>query len=204
MKEITVGTTNSAKLEQIRGALTPLGIRVRGMDPTLKAPEVVEDGTVLENSKKKAKTYAKFFGEPVLSMDNALYLDGLPPEQQPGTNVRRIAGRTDRPTDEELLDHYSKLITGLGGRIKGRWEFAVCIASPDGKSEEATVIESPRIFVDRPCQARIPGYPLESIQVDPETGKYIAEMTTEERAIFWQKAIGTKLMDLVKKSKLIQ
>lgn len=204
MKQIIVGTINPAKVEQIKGALKPIKIRVKGIDQTVKLPEIIEDGTVRENSRKKAKTYAEFLGETVLSMDNALYLDGLAAEQQPGTNVRRIAERTDWPTDYELLDYYSALIAKLGGKVNGKWEFAVCIAAPDGTAEEVAVIESPRIFTSQPCETKIPGYPLESLQIDPESGEYIAEMTEEERALFWQKAIGGKLMELVKKSKLIR
>jgi hypothetical protein len=39
---------------------------------------------------------------------------------------------------------------------------------------------------------------LESIQIDPETGKYISEMTTEEQAEFWQRTLGSKLCSFVK------
>jgi XTP/dITP diphosphohydrolase len=197
MQQLTVGTTNEAKVKQIRGALFPLGIRVDGIDDKSLLPDVKEDGvTAQENAKKKAVIYAKVLGKLVLSMDNALFIDGLSHQQQPGINVRRINGRNDRPSDTELLDYYSSLIKELGEKVKGHWEFAICIANPEGELRETTII-SPRIFVAEPSSVIVPGYPLESIQVEPESGKYISEMSQDEQDIFWQKAIGKQLCDFV-------
>jgi len=193
---LIVGTRNKAKIDQIRGALQALSLDVRGL-PDMEFAEVVEDGkTALENSCKKAKYYSSVIGQPVLSTDNALYFDGLPEEKQPGINVRRIEGRTDRPTDEEALAYYSDLVKKLGGNIKGHWEFGICLAKPDGETLER-IIKSPRIFVSTPSQAVIEGYPLDSIQINPETGKYISEMSRAEIDDFWQKTIGQELCDFI-------
>jgi len=198
MKQIVIGTKNIAKINQIRGALTLSGIEVNGLPSNIVFEEIKEDGiTAQENAKKKALVYAQTLNRPVLSMDNALYFDDLKSEEQPGINVRRITGRDDRPTDAELTDHYQKLISRLGDTIKGRWEFAVCIARPDGSTEETTII-SPRVFVSKKSKKNVQGYPLESLQIDPESGKYISEMTQEEQNLFWQKTIGTPLCKFVK------
>ncbi len=198
MKTLTVGTTNEAKVKQIRGALLPLGIEVGGIDNIESLPVVIEDGTTAqENAKKKAVIYAKALGKMVLSMDNALFIDGLSPEQQPGINVRRISGRDDRPNDSELLEYYSSMIGKLGQRVSAHWEFAVCVANSAGDIRETTII-SPRIFVAKANPIMIPGYPLESIQIDPESNKYISEMSQDEQDVFWQKTIGQQLCDFVK------
>jgi len=193
MKQIIIGTTNQAKIDQLRGALTPLGITVIGLPADRDFNEVKEDGSTAQvNAKKKALAYAKDLGQAVLSMDNALYLEGLAPEQQPGLNVRRIPGGTDRPTDQAMTDYYQDLIAGLGDKINGHWEFAICVAWPDGTTKETTII-SPRIFVSQPSLQTVPGYPLESLQIDPIDEKYIAEMTPNEQAAFWQRTIGQPL-----------
>lgn len=197
MKEIIFGTTNEAKIKQIRGALSPAGIIVDGVASKELLPEVIEDGkTAVENARKKAVVYAKSLGKPVFSMDNSLYLNGLSDENQPALNVRRMNGYPDRPSDEQMLEYYSKLINKLGGKVDGYWEFGICIASPNGKSEE-TIIKSPRKFVGEPSRIIQPGYPLESIQIDPDSGKYISEMTQEEQDRFWQKTIGKPLLEFV-------
>ncbi|MFH1706003.1 MAG: non-canonical purine NTP pyrophosphatase [Patescibacteria group bacterium] len=198
MIEIIIGTGNPGKEEQIRFALSSTKIKLRGLrDYDTTGIKVVEDGvTAQENASKKALAYSKGLQSPVLAMDNALYLEGLDETMQPGINVRRIKGRQDRPTDEELLDYYSELIGSLGESISGYWLFAVCIALPDGRIFE-TEIKSPRRFVSKPSGKTIPGYPIESLQIDPETGKYISEMTDEEKESFWQRLIGKELSAFV-------
>ena len=198
MKEILFGTTNLAKIKQLQGVLRPIGVAVRGIPVGTSLPVIIEDGkTANENAKKKAIAYAKTFGEVVLSMDNALYFDGLDPEKQPGICVRRIGNGDEHPSDEALLEYYTALVQRLGGRIKGRWEFGICIATPEGKTKE-TLILSSRIFTDRTSSHIIPGYPLESIQIDPESGKYISEMTQKEQDEFWQHTIGAPLREFMK------
>lgn len=196
MKTLTIGTTNPAKIVQIRDALIPVGIIVEGVADKKLLPIVVEDGdTVQENARKKALVYAKALGRLVFSMDNALFLDGLTPEKQPGIHVRRIGG-LEASTDAELLEHGVALINSLGGKTTGYWEYGICIASPDGQYWETT-LRTPRVFTSKPSQKIVPGYPLESIQIDPETGVYISEMSLEEQAKFWQKTLGKSLADFV-------
>jgi XTP/dITP diphosphohydrolase len=202
MKEIVFGTRNEAKVKQLQGALAPIGVKVRGMKDEASLPYVEENGkTGRENARKKAVAYAKAIGQTVLSMDNSLYFDRLSAEEQPGLNVRRINEGMGRATDEEVLDHYSRFIRRFGERTIGRWEFAICVATPDGRFEETNII-SPRIFTSTPSPKTVPGYPLESIQLDPETGKYISEMTQAEQDLFWQRAIGKPLQEFVEKLKL--
>jgi len=178
--KLIFGTKNQAKIDQIKGALVNQDIEISGLPKNIDFPEIAEDGkTAQENARKKAVAYSEMLNQTVLSMDNALYIDGLPEEKQPGINVRKINNQTDRPTDDELLQYYSQLIDGLGGKASGRWEFALCLAAPTGKIKETTII-SPRVFTSEASDKIIEGYPLESIQIDPDSGKYISEMTSEE------------------------
>ncbi len=202
MKEIVIGTTNEAKVAQIRGALAPMGVTVMGIGKEVTLPRIEEDGkTALENARKKATAYAKALNTTVLSMDNALYFDELSSEEQPGLNVRRIPSSSERPSDEEVLRYYSALIKRFGERTTGRWEFGICVATPDGEYKETTIL-SPRIFTSTPSAVLVPGYPLESIQIDPKTEKYISEMSQEEQDRFWQRAIGKPFQEFVKNIKL--
>jgi XTP/dITP diphosphohydrolase len=197
MVELIVGTSNPAKKQMIRSALAPLDIVVRGTDDIGISLEINEDGaTAQENARKKSLAYAQALGRSVLSIDNALYLQGLTDAEQPGIHTRRIDG-SGRATDEALLAHYSKQIERLGGRVHGHWEFAVCVATGRGQIFERTIV-SPRTFVDKPSQQMIPGYPLESIQIEPESGMYISEMSPEEQDAFWQNIIGKQLCAFIR------
>jgi len=194
-KTLTIGTTNPAKVGQLRDVLAPLGIEVEGVEKGM-VPAVVEDGvTVQENARKKAVAYAQALGRPVLSMDNGLFFDDLPHDKQPGIHVRRIGG-TYAATDADLLAHGIALVESLGGTASGYWEYGICLAKPDGAVSELT-IRTPRTFTSTPNEKMFPGYPLESIQIDPESGKYISEMSEMEQAAFWQKTLGMQLATFV-------
>jgi hypothetical protein len=49
----------------------------------------------------------------------------------------------------------------------------------------ARVLKNPRLFVAKASNKVVSGYPLESIQIDPETREYVSELSDEEQALFW-------------------
>ena len=204
MPELVIATTNSAKLQQLQDALAPLALHLESLQdyPGSEHIDIVENGkTAKENAWLKATGYTTFLNATVLSMDNALYLDGLPADRQPGLHVRRIYGdgHPAYPTDKTLLDHYSTLIRRLGEQIDGYWEFGICIATVQGQTFE-TSIRSQRKFVADASPKINTGYPLESLQIDPTTGKYISEMHSQEKATFWQHRIGVPLCAFVQEA----
>lgn len=191
VKELIFGTGNQAKIQQVQSVLGD-SVRVRGVNEFDIDIKVREDGkTAQENARKKATAYASALRRTVFAMDNALYLKGLADNEQPGLYVRRVGG-VERLTDQEMIESYRALIASQGEQIEGYWESGVSIARPDGTSVEDSII-SPRIFVAKASDRMVPGYPLESIQIDPETGKYISEMSAEEQSRFWQQNIGEPL-----------
>jgi inosine/xanthosine triphosphate pyrophosphatase family protein len=197
MKEIIIASTNPAKIFQIQSALKLIGVEANGPDKEL--PEVVEDGkTLIENATKKVISATKFLNKTVLAMDNGLYFDGLKDEEQPGANVRRIPTIKDRrPSDEEIIEYYSKLIKSLEENNGGSFRYGVCAATPEGKIR-TTEITVRRVFTPVPCAERAPGYPIESLSIDPKSGKYIAQMNEEEKERFWQENIGEGLGEFIK------
>lgn len=195
VKELVFSTGNRAKVQQVQGALGG-NILVRGIGEFNVNIDVEEDGkTAQENARKKAVAYAKALGQTVFAMDNALYFKGFNDDEQPGLFVRRIGG-IERSSDQEMIESYAKLVKSRGERLEGWWEFAVSIAQPDGTSIEESII-SPRTFVAEASKKIVPGYPLESIQIDPKTGKYVSEMSDKEQALFWQQNIGKPLSQFV-------
>jgi hypothetical protein len=197
MIKIIFGTQNKAKIDQINGALSGTDISVLGLPEGSPKLEIEEDGlTARENAHKKATAYAKLLNRTVFAMDNALYFKGLPAEKQPALKVRRFRDDS-RPSDTEMLLYYKDLISEISSNeIDGWWEFGLCIASPSGTCNETTII-STRKFVLRGSKKIVDGYPLESIQKDPGTGKIVSEMTGEEQKEFWKREIGTKVLEFV-------
>jgi XTP/dITP diphosphohydrolase len=111
--------------------------------------------------------------------------------------VRRIPGNNSA-TDDELITYYTKLINDHGGSLDGYWEFSFALGNPDGTSE-AFVSQTRRQFVDTPDTNMLPGYPLESIQIDAKTSKYITELSAEEQAISWRETLGVPLAEFINK-----
>lgn len=197
MKKIIVGTTNEAKIKMMRSALASLPIHVEGPPKNAILPYVSEnEDTAQKNAKSKAITYAKALHESVISVDNGLYLDGLEPDKQPGLHIRRIPGSTERPTDEVALAYYSNLIKSLGGKVHGHFEYGICISDENGVTHETT-INSPCTLVEKPGKTMTPGYPISSLKIDPDNGKYLSDMSQEEQDAFWQKTIGQKIRDFM-------
>jgi inosine/xanthosine triphosphate pyrophosphatase family protein len=199
-KKLVFGTSNPSKILQVRAVLADLGIDIEGSNLEV---QVEEDGaTAQANAVKKALAYAAAGpGDTFLAMDNALYLEGLPPERQPGMYVRRLPGVV-RATDEQMIQHYAAIVHELGGgaeSIGGHWEFGVAIVTAEGNLFQDT-IRSPRRFVAVPSPKAVPGYPLESIQIEPESGAYISEMSPDEQDNFWRRAIGAPLAAFIQRS----
>lgn len=148
-KELVIGTGNQAKVDMLRSALAPLGMHVFGTKELDIDLQIDEDGaTAQENARKKSLAYAGVLDKPVLSMDIALYIDGLPEEQQPGIHTRRIPGQVGDANDEEMLVYYANLFDRLGGEVGGHWDMALCLIDGAGRISETTVV-SPRKFMSR-------------------------------------------------------
>ena len=199
MRELLVGTTNPARLAQLASILQPAGILIRSAADLASKPlpPVREDGErACDNAVQKASTYAAHLGQPVFAVDAALELDGIAPSEQPGVYVRRLAGRGDRPSDEDVLTRYRNLCRRHGGRLTGTWQFALAIATHGGHCHHH-VVTSRRILQADGSPRRRAGYPLDSLQVDPLTGKYLADLSTGEVLAFWQRTVGRDITSFV-------
>ena len=178
--QILVGTRNPAKFERYRTILQRIPeIEVCSFSDIQLSFTVEEDGlTAEENARKKARIYADAAHIPTLSIDEALSIDGLPADEQPGVYVRRYGGKA--ATDEEMLALYLAKVREIPPEKRGAtWIYAICLAFPAGKTFIEHV-EVPTVFTDVPCLPLLPGYPLSSLQRDPATGKYLREYAPEE------------------------
>ncbi len=179
-ERLLIATHNPAKLERYKKLLSDqegieaLSFEELGVD--LKVEET--EPTALGNAVKKATEYSRAVNLPVLAIDEELFIDALPPEKQPGINVRRIVGH--EATDEELLQAVLDLLEGLPLEKRGyTWNFAIALATPEGKVGTREV-ELRGCFALEPKLPIRPGYPLSSLFYDPKLGKYHLEQTQEE------------------------
>lgn len=177
--KILFATTNQAKIRKYSKALEEKGIELISINDLDFKLEINENGKdAIENAYIKAKTYYEATKMTTIGMDNCLWIEGLPEEKQPGTHVRRVNGK--ELTDEEMIYYYADLVKQYGGKLTAKWVFGIVIY--DGKeAKKYSFSKSNFYLVDQPCQKRNPGYPLDSISIMPESGKYWLELTEEEK-----------------------
>ena len=180
--KLLYGTGNPAKVSAMQNRLSGLGIELISLSD-LRAqgreiPDVPETGnTPLENARQKALAYYKAFQMPVFSCDSGLYFQNVPEEIQPGVHVRTVNGVY--LTDEQMLTHYTGLVKQYG-RLTAKYRNAICLILDGEHIYEAMdpAMESePFWLTDTPHSSiRRPGFPLDSISLDPQTGYYFYDL----------------------------
>ena len=92
MSSLLFATSNAGKIEELHGALSPLGISCLSPgDLGVNQLVVEEDGeTYYENALKKAVAYHQATGESVLADDSGLEVDAL--KGAPGVRSARLGG----------------------------------------------------------------------------------------------------------------
>lgn len=197
------GTGNPAKLEAMRRRLGELKLEIIGLkDMEGVVPKVSEDGgTPLENARQKALFYYGHYGIPVFSCDSGLYFDNAAKEDQPGVHVRTVNGRY--LTDREMLDHYGRLAEKYGG-LTARYRNAICLVLDENhiiESMEESMASKPFRLISTPHPHILnEGFPLDSISVDIETGKYFYDM---EEGVLDQTAVEDGFLDFFKRLEIL-
>lgn len=184
--ELLYATGNPAKFAAMQRRLTPLGIELYSLDDMREKgamiPQVEESGTTpLENARIKAKAYYEAFQMPVFSCDSGLYFDNVPKEDQPGVHVRTVNG--EYLSDEQVR----RRLIGLAqkyGTLTAYYKHAICLVLDETQIYEVMdgTTESKRFYItDTPHGFANKGFPIDSLSVDIETGKYYYDLPAQER-----------------------
>lgn len=177
--KVLFATTNPAKVGKYKEALKEKNIELITLKELDLNLHVEENGkNCMENALIKAKAYYEATGIISIGMDNSLFIEELPEEKQPGTHVRRVAGK--ELSDEEMIEYYTSLVKEYGGKLTAKWVYGMVVYGKNG-AKEHTWSKSHFYFVDTASKKRNPGYPLDSIAIIPEFNKYLVELTDEEK-----------------------
>ena len=79
-----------------------------------------------------------------------------------------------------MIEYYSNLVKEYGGRLTAKWVYGMVIYDGN-KPKELSWSKNHFYMVDKPCEKRNEGYPLDSISIMPECNKYFTELTQEDR-----------------------
>ena len=181
LPKVMLATGNPSKLRLLQALTDGLAQCVLPSELNVR-PVIDESGrTVSENAILKAKAYYDCTGIPALSGDSGLLLLDIPQSspEQPGTQIRRVV-RGDETTDEEMLAYYIELAHRHGGRLRAAYQNAHCLyAGPERiwlRTETPEECARTAFYlVDKPCALRHPGWPLDSLAVNMNTGTYFIE-----------------------------
>lgn len=134
-----LATHNAGKIERYKMLFEQiskdLGLEFEVFSPQqlgISKIEVIEDGqNEQENAYKKAKTYWESLPLdqkiPCIAMDTGCYFEGVLEYEQPGQMVRRITGKGEDASDDDLVDFYKELCQKYGGEISGYYLDAHCM-----------------------------------------------------------------------------
>ena len=198
MKKILFATGNPAKAERFSKSLLEKGIEILTLKDIDVEIDVEENGkNAIENALIKARAFSKVVDIPVMAMDDNLYLDNVPDENQPGTLVRRVNGK--RLSDEEMIEHYTGLVKKFGteGKLNCRWVYGMAVIS-NGKENTYTWNKDDFYMVEKPSEKRNPGYPLNSISINKKMNTYFTDITEDDKSKFRQNE--SDVVDFIVKS----
>lgn len=181
MRKVLFGTRNETRKEYVREILKDINVHIVSLNDLGIDIQIEENGiSPLENSKIKAVEYYKKSGIPTFSIDAGLYIDKFPEEKQPGVFVRRIYGNTKKVTDEQMLNYYIEELKKCGGESKGIWRIGLTLVLSFNEIY-STTFDRETLFTTKVCNIASKGEPLNSIQINPKSGRYEAELTPSER-----------------------
>lgn len=175
--KVLIGTTNPAKVHRFAEFLPDCGIEFLTLKDLNITAEPEEWGSSPEeNARIKAAFYGRFC-DRVICNDSGLYFDGIPLEdpRQPGLNIRAPQGK--RMDDEEMIEYYSGLVRELGGRVLAYYLDGIAVYRQG--TIETYLDEGGRLaafyLVDKPSPNRHPGWPLDSLSLNRNTGTYFVD-----------------------------
>lgn len=190
--KVLIGTTNPSKAEQFAQMLSGFGLEFMTLRDLGITQEPQETGAApQENAMIKAEFYGQY-ADTVICADSGLYFDCLPlsDPRQPGLHVRTPGGGR-RLDDEEMIEYYAQLVHSLGGKVLAYYLNGYAVKS--GKAvhgfqwtrEEAHL--GAFYMLDTPCEARCPGWPLDSLSVDMNGVSFADPTWREPPQLNWER-----------------
>ena len=182
---ILLGTTNPSKVKRFSDLLKGYDVEFVTLKDLAITDEPEENGTTPEeNAIAKAKFYGQYF-EVVICNDSGLYFEELTLNdvRQPGLNVRTPM-QMDRLSDEEMIDYYSKLIDALGGKVSAYYLDGIAVYYHGTIYSFMDADEAKKTgsfyMIGKDSSKRFEGWPLDSLSINKETGKYFVDGSMEE------------------------
>ncbi len=195
METIIFATKNKGKIKEINAILADMDVNVISMEEAGITIDVVEDGTTFEeNSMKKAVQIMEVSGKITLADDSGLEIDYM--DKAPGVYSARFMGE-NTPYAERFKAIFEKLDGVPEEKRTARFVSCIAAAFPDGR--RLTSLDTVEGIIGYEVKGEN-GFGYDPIFFVPDKGRYMAELSAEEKnAISHRgKALG-KMKELLKK-----
>ena len=195
METIIFATKNKGKIKEINAILADMDVNVISMEEAGITIDVVEDGTTFEeNSMKKAVQIMEVSGKITLADDSGLEIDYM--DKAPGVYSARFMGE-DATYEERFKAIFEKLEGVPEEQRTARFVSCIAAAFPDGR--RLTSYDTVEGIIGYEVKGEN-GFGYDPIFYVPDKGRYMAELSAEEKnAISHRgKALG-KMKELLKK-----
>jgi len=174
--KILLGTTNLSKIRRFTDLLSAYDVQIITPYDLNIEDEPEETGkTPVENAVQKVRFYGQYC-DRVLCEDSGLYFKNFSMDdpRQPGLHIRSPFGL--RLDDEEMIAYYASLVHQLGGRQLAGYVDGIAVGDRGTVKTFLDERENEGFYlVDVVHPNRHPGWPLDSISVDRETGYYFVD-----------------------------
>ena len=195
METIIFATKNKGKIKEINAILADMNVNVISMEDAGITIDVVEDGTTFEeNSMKKAVQIMEVSGKITLADDSGLEIDHM--DKAPGVYSARFMGE-ETPYEARFKAIFEKLDGVPEEKRTARFVSCIAAAFPDGR--RLTTYDTVEGIIGYEVKGEN-GFGYDPIFYVPDKGRYMAELSAEEKnAISHRgKALG-KMKELLKK-----
>lgn len=195
METIIFATKNKGKIKEINAILADMDVNVISMEEAGITVDVVEDGTTFEeNSMKKAVQIMEISGKITLADDSGLEIDYM--DKAPGIYSARFMGE-DTPYAERFRAIFEKLNGVPEEKRTARFVSCIVAAFPDGR--RLTSYDTVEGIIGYEVKGEN-GFGYDPIFYVPEQGKYMAELSAEEKnAISHRGKALRKMKEMLKK-----
>ncbi len=195
METILFATKNKGKLKEINEILADMDVRVISMEDAGITIDVVEDGTTFEeNAMKKAVQVMELCGKVTLSDDSGLEIDAM--DKAPGVYSARFMGE-DTPYPVRFRAIFEKLVGVSEEKRTARFVSCIAAAFPDGR--RLVCRDTVEGIIGHEAKGEN-GFGYDPIFYVPEKGKYMAELSAEEKnAISHRGKALRRMKELLKK-----
>lgn len=197
MEQTTIlfATKNKGKIKEINAILADMAVNVVSMEDAGITVEVVEDGTTFEeNAMKKAVEIMEISGKITLSDDSGLEIDAM--GKAPGVYSARFMGE-ETPYPERFAAIFEKLKDVPEEKRTARFVSCIAAAFPDGR--RLVSYDTVEGIIGWEAKGEN-GFGYDPIFYVPEKGKYMAELSPEEKnAISHRGKALRKMKELLRK-----